>query len=85
MEQFITKTRQNLLAEGDTPLERFVIDRIVGTFLEVAIRQTHAEEAVSGKAKSGRERLLDQAQRRQIESLKALQEMRLRRQQEGPS
>jgi len=79
MEQFITKTRQTLLAEGDGPLEKFLVHRIIGTYLEVAIRQTHAEEAVSGKAKSGRERLLDQAQWRQIESLKALQEMRLRR------
>jgi hypothetical protein len=79
MEQFIAKTRQSLLAEGDGPLERFLIHRIIGTYLEVAIRQTHAEEAVSGKAKRSREQLLDQAQRRQIESLKALQEMRLRR------
>jgi hypothetical protein len=76
IEKYIARTRTALLAEGDSPTDVLLIDRLVVCLLDVSIRQARAQAAVSNTESRRRQRLLDQAARRQLKNFKAYAELR---------
>jgi hypothetical protein len=85
IERFIAQTRQTFLAGGDSPMETILVQRIIATYLDVTIRQSQVMEAVSERARARFQRYLIEAQRRQVESIRALQEFRQRRDEPPPN
>jgi hypothetical protein len=79
IEKYIARIRRALLAEGDSPTDVLLIDRLVVCLLDVSIRQARAQAAVSNTESRRRQRLLDQAARRQLKSFKAYAELRRKR------
>jgi hypothetical protein len=69
--------RQDLLRDGDSPLERLVVDQVVTTWLDVYIQQLglsqpHAKEGLRHRW----EKQLDRAQKRHLAAVAALSEIR---------
>jgi hypothetical protein len=70
------KLRSRLLADGDSPLEVLLVDRVIVCHLDVTIRQIRADAACSETSMRRRQRLLDQAVLRQLTSIETLAEIR---------
>jgi hypothetical protein len=71
------EVRQDLLAEGDSPLERLAVDQVVTTWLDsnlqqIGLSQDHRKETLRLRW----EQRLDRAQRRHLAALTALAEVR---------
>jgi hypothetical protein len=79
IKKYIARIRRALLAEGDSPTDVLLIDRLVVCLLDVSIQQARAQAAVSNTESRRRQRLLDQAARRQLKSFKAYAELRRKR------
>src|SRR6185436_12151423 len=68
----LAELRLQLTTSGNDPLADFLIQRVLISFLEVEIRQLQALHALGEPMNRKQQRRLDQAQRRHVESIKAL-------------
>jgi hypothetical protein len=75
--QRMEQARQELLASGDSPLERMLVNQIIVSMLDVNIRHVEAERTEIGSTRRHTfERALDRAQERHLRAVTALQRLR---------
>jgi hypothetical protein len=77
IERFIAKIRHDFLDGGDDPMEAYLIHRIVVSHLFVSICMNRAAEYISADELHQRQRMLDEAKKRQVKFLAAFREYRI--------
>jgi len=74
LQRRLAEVREQLLNGDKSPLLTFLVHRVLVSWLEVEVRQIQAMLAQGEPMNRKQQRRLDQAQRRHVESIKALRE-----------